>query len=263
MDKKPKMKVAISAVILTKNEEGNIGRCLDHLCWCGEVIVIDDYSTDNTVRIAKSRGARVFKRRLNRDFAGQRNFALTKAKNDWVLFLDADEVVSPSLTSEIVRRVREDRYDGFYLSRREVFIGQPLKSADKPIWDWSLGPIKLLRLGKKKKGQWVGRVHERWLIKGQVGQLKTPLLHYSFPDLTTALKKINFYSSIQANKLKAKGIKTSWWQIIIYPLGKFLKNFFWHQGWRDGTRGLIFAFLMSFHSYLVRAKLWSLIRVDK
>jgi len=236
---------------------------LDHLQWCDEIIVIDDYSTDRTVKIAKSRGARVFKRRLNNNFAEQRNFGLKKARNEWVLFVDADEVVSPTLADEIVRRVKEGGYDGFYFQRQEVFINRPLRSADKPIWDWSLGPIKLLRLGRKKVGRWQGMVHERWMIRGKLGTLSSPLLHYSFPSLTVALMKINFYSSVRANELRKKGVKATWGQIIFYPLAKFFKNFFWHQAWRDGVRGLIFVLLMVFHSYLVRAKLWCLIRADK
>lgn len=253
----------ITAVVLTKNEEKNIGQCLDHLQWCDEIIVIDDYSTDKTVAIAKSRGARVFKRRLKGNFTQQRNLALKKARFDWVLFVDADEVVSPALSREIVRRVKEGNYDGFLISRQEVLLNKPLRCADKPINDWSCGSIKLLRLARKSKGYWRGKVHERWVVSGKIGVLKNQIFHYAFPDLTTALKKINFYSSIRAEELSRQGARTSWWQIIFYPLGKFLKNYFWHKGFLDGTAGLIFCLLMSLHSFLVRAKLWQKARADR
>ena len=248
----------ISVVVLTKNEEKNIARCLNQLKWADEIIVVDDYSTDDTVRIAKSRGARVFRRKLDNNFAQQRNFALRKAKNKWVFFIDADEIVSPTLANEIVRRVKKDTCDGFYLFRREIFGDKILHCIDKPIWDWTPGPIRLLRLAKKNKGKWVGKVHERWLIAGKIGQLSHPLYHKSFSNLSDALKKINFYSSIRSQELSQKQTKVHWWQIVFYPLAKFLKNFFWHRGFFDGTRGLIFCLLMSLHSFLVRGKLWQL-----
>jgi len=247
----------ISAIILTKNEERNIRRCLDGLKWCDEVIVIDDFSDDGTVKISRSRGATVYRRRLAGNFSSQRNFGLKKARGRWVLFIDADEAVSPSLAKEIVRRVRgNDNYSGFYLPRRPVFINRKLSFSDKPIWDWSIGPIYLLRLAKKDAGVWQGKVHEQWQIKGNLGRLKNPLLHYSFPNITTALKKINYYSSLRVKELLEEEGRTSATQIILYPLGKFLKNFFWHRGFQDGTRGLVFCLLMSLHSFLVRGKLW-------
>ena len=254
----------LSAVILTRNEEKNIGRCLDGLKWCDEIIVIDDFSADKTTKIARSRGAKIFKRKLNNNFAAQRNFGLEKAENDWVLFVDADEVASPTLAANIVRRIKENKYNGFLISRKEVFAGKLLHCADKPIWDWSLGSIKLIRLGKKRAGRWQGKVHERWEIKGAVGKTKGYLLHYSFPNLTTALTKINCYTAIAAKNLYQQGKKTSSIQIILYPLGKFIKNFFWHQGFRDGTTGFIHCLLMSLHSFLVRGKLWQArIKEDK
>ena len=249
----------ISAVILTKDEQENIAACLGSLKWCDEVIVLDDFSEDNTVKISRGRGVVVNRRRLADNFASQRNFALEKAKGEWVLFVDADEVITSSLAKEIVRRLKENSsYSGFYLPRRSIFVGKELSFSDKPVWDWSIGPIYLLRLAKRNSGLWQGKVHEQWQVKGKIGKLKNPLLHYSFPDITTALKKINQYSSIRAEELFEKGERTSFFQIIFYPKGKFLKNFFWHQGFRDGTRGLVFCFLMSLHSFLVRGKLWQL-----
>ncbi len=249
----------ISSVILTRNEEKNINRCLDSVKkWCDEIIVIDDNSKDETVNIARSRGVKVFERKLDNDFASQRNFGLQKAKGEWALFLDADEVVSPSLARDIVRRVKQTDCDGFFIPRREVFANKVLHCADKPACDWSLGPIKLLRLAKKGGGKWHGKVHEKWKIKGKISKLKKPLYHYSFSDITTALRKINFYTSIQAKQWLKEKKTVVWYQIIIYPLGKLLKNFIWHQGFLDGTSGFIFCLLMSLHSFLARAKLWHL-----
>lgn len=246
----------LSAVVLTKNEEKNIERCLQSLGWVDEIIVIDDFSRDNTVKIAESRGARVFQKKLERDFSSQRDFGLEKVKHDWVLFIDADEVVTSSLAKEIVRRLKKTSANGFQIPRKEFFINRPLRSADKPSWDWSPGPLKLLRLGKKTSGKWQGKVHEVWKIRGKIGDLHQPIYHYSYTNLTKALKKINFYSSIRAESVFKKGGKISAIQIFTYPTVKFLKNFFWHLGFLDKTTGLIFSTLMSLQSFLVKAKLW-------
>ncbi|MFH1561478.1 MAG: glycosyltransferase family 2 protein [Patescibacteria group bacterium] len=248
----------ISAVVLTRNEERNIRRCLESLSWCDEIIVIDDFSTDQTVSLAKEGGAQVHQKELAGDFASQRNFGLERAKNEWVLFVDADEIVSPSLSQEIVRRIREKGVVGFYLPRRENFLGKTIHCADKPVWDWTLGPFKLLRLARKDAGLWQGKVHEVWQISGNVKTLNNPLIHHSFTNLNSALKKINLYTDIQAQGLKEAGASFHYWQIFLNPIGKLIKDLVWHGGTLDGTRGLIYCLLMSFHSFLARGKLWQL-----
>jgi len=244
----------ISAVVLTKDEEENIKRCLDSLGFCDEILIIDDYSSDQTVEIAKNRRAVVFKRKLNNNFSAQRNFGLKKASNKWVLFVDADETVSPALSSEIVRRLKKShgkQTTGFYFYRKDFFLGHSLNYGET-------SRVKLLRLAKKTAGRWEGKVHEEWKVKGRSEIMKNSLFHYSHEKLTDSLEKINFYTDIRAQELADKGEGISLGQIILYPLGKFLKNYFWHQGFRDGTAGIIFALMMSFHSFLVRAKLWQL-----
>lgn len=244
----------MTAVVLARNEEANIERCLESLRWCNEIIVIDDYSTDKTVKIAESRGAKVFKRKLNNNFAAQRNYGLDKAKGNWVLFIDADELVPDPLSQEIVRRVKENQYDGYLISRREFFLNKMLSCADKPSFNWSFGPIKLLRLARKDVGRWQEKVHERWKVEGRIGVLRNPIYHYSFPDITTALKKINYYSSIEAQKIVEREGEGTFLAVVLYPLGKFLKDFFWQGGWKDGTRGMAYCLLMSLQSFLTKGK---------
>jgi glycosyltransferase involved in cell wall biosynthesis len=248
----------VTGVVLTKNEEKNIERCLESLSWCDEIIVIDDYSTDKTKELAEKRGAVAIKRRLGNNFAAQRNFALKKAKNDWVLFVDADEIVSPSLSQEIVRRLKTTTCNGFLIPRQEVFIGRKLNCADKPSWDWSFGHNKLLRLGKKSKGIWKGKVHEVWEIDGEIGVLKTKLIHYSYPSISAGLKKINKYSSLRAKELHDQKKNTNLAKILIYPVGKFLKDFFWQGGYKDKTAGFIYCLLFAFLAFLTQAKLWQI-----
>lgn len=241
----------ISAVVLTKNEEKNIELCLQSLSWCDEVTVIDDNSSDETKKLAKKAGAVVFERELKGDFSAQRNYGIEKAKGDWVLFIDADEIVSPHLASEIQRTVNNAKKNGFFIKRIDYMWGMPLLHGE-------MGKTKLLRLANKNSGKWIGNVHETWEINGEIGELKNAIQHYPHQTIGEFLKKIDFYSTLRAKELYKQGASVNFFSIIEYPKGKFLLNYFFRLGLLDGIRGMVVAIMMSFHSFLVRAKLWQL-----
>ncbi len=244
----------ISVIILTKNEEKNILDCLDGVFPASEIIIVDDYSTDRTLEVVsslKKRNIKIFMRSLNSDFSGQRNFGLLQAKNKWVMFVDADERVSRLLFDEIIKKIKEDDVSGLRVKRIDTLWGRRLEHGET-------GNISLVRLGKKDKGKWSLRVHETWKIKGRVGELDNELVHYPHQDVRAFLREVNYYSSIRAEELFKKGIRSSLVSIIIFPKIKFFLNYFIKLGFMDGTPGLIVALMMSFHSYLVRGKLWLL-----
>ncbi len=242
----------ISAVIIARNEEENLLGCLESVKWCEEILLIDDNSTDKTPEIAKKFGAKVFIHPLNNDFANQRNFGLEKARGDWVLFLDADERVSPELAKEIRQRTANCQpMAGFYLKRQDFWGGRVLKHGET-------AHVRLLRLGRKGKGEWQRAVHERWEIEGKIGELKKPLLHYPHPTLNDFIDHVNFHSTLHAQALKKEVIKPSLFRIIFYPKAKFIQNYVFRLGFLDGMPGIIVALMMSFHSFLARAKLYFL-----
>lgn len=243
----------ISAVVLTKNEEKNITDCLTSLSWCDEVIVIDDQSTDKTVELAHRKGARIFVRALNHDFSEQRNYGLKKAKGEWVLFVDSDELVSSALWYEIMQYTNDPiaQFAGFYLKRTDFIWGKQLKHGET-------GNIKLLRLAKKNSGLWKGRVHEVWEVPGKKGVLENPLIHYPHATVKDFLRDINYYTDLRSKELFDKKMPIGWWSIVIFPSGKFIYNYILKRGIMDGAQGLVFAMLMSFHSFLARGKLWLL-----
>ncbi len=267
----------ISAVVLSHNDEDSIAATLVSLAWCDEVIVIDDYSTDASADIAKKNHALVYKRHLEGDFAAQRNFGLEKARGDWVIFVDSDEVVSEALAKEIQAVVRHSRPDresalkadprikseddkkwpgmtgnvGYYFHRRDHMWGRALKYGET-------ANVRLLRLAKKDAGKWKGNVHEIWDIRGITGELSEPLEHFPHPNVAQFLKEINTYSSLRAQQLHKDHIHVSWWHVVLYPTAKFFVNYFWRLGFLDGTNGAVSALMMSFHSFLVRGKLWEL-----
>lgn len=246
----------LSAVVLTKNEKENIKDCLVSLSFCGEIIVIDDESSDKTAEIAEKYGAKVFSRALNGNFSSQRNFGLEKTSGDWVLFVDADERVTPALQKEILKLISsqillEQNLCGFYIRRVDFLWGRELKHGET-------GNTKILRLAKRNSGQWQGKVHETWKIKGRTSELTNPLLHYPHKTIKEFLEDINFYTDLRARELYMTDIQVYLPSIIFYPLGKFLVNYFLKRGFQDGMPGLILAMMMSFHSFLVRGKLWLL-----
>lgn len=243
----------ITAIVLTKNEEKNIVGCIDSIKWCDEIIVVDDNSTDNTLELLKKTKAKIFTRDLDDNFSMQRNFALEKSMGDWVLFVDADERISDSLRYEIESTISGSLspFDAFSIKRRDVLWGRKLKYGET-------GNIKFVRFARRGSGNWSGVVHEDWKIKGKVGVLKNPIMHYPHQSISEFLKEINFYTDLRSKQLFDSGVRTYFWSVIAYPKAKFLLNYFLKRGFLDGVPGLVFAVIMSFHSFLVRGKLWLL-----
>lgn len=249
------MNIKITAVILAKNEEKNIKKCLESVKFCDEIMVIDDNSADRTAEIARKLGVKVFRHSLNNNFAAQRNFALRQAQNQWILFIDSDEIVPEDLATEIKSLNYSDN-EGFYFKRQDIWQGKEIKHGET-------GNIKLLRLARKEAGKWIRPVHEVWDIKGKTGILKNPILHYPHPTLREFISEINLYSTLHAGTNLEEGKKPSLWKIIFWPRGKFVYNWIFKLGFLDGTAGFIIALMMSFHSFLAWSKAWKLQKETK
>ncbi len=243
----------ISVIVLAKNEEKNIKECLESLKFCEEMIVIDDNSDDKTREIAKEMGAKVFIRALEGNFAAQRNFGLEQVRGEWVLFVDADEIISPTLRDEIKSEVRSTKFEinGYLFKREDMLWGRKLRYGE-------VGNIQLLRLARKGSGIWKRRVHEYWDVRGKVGELKNPLLHFPHQTLNEFVKDIEFYSTLHAQQKKDDNERSSIVKIVLWPLAKFTKDWILKGGFLDGVPGLIHALLMSLHSFLAWSKLWLL-----
>lgn len=248
-------KVDITVIILTKNEENNIIDCLETIAWFDEIIVVDDYSSDRTLQVIKNFNPRVkiLQHELKKDFSAQRNFGLSKAKGDWILFIDADERLSNGLKGEMMDFLesKDSVYDGFYIQRKDNVWGKQLEHGE-------VSNIKLLRFARKNAGVWHGKVHEVWKIDGNLASFKMPLYHYPHQSIGEFLSEINFYTDLRAKELFDKGEKINFLGIFLYPVLKFKMNYILKLGFLDGIEGLIFAIMMSFHSFLVRGKLWLL-----
>jgi glycosyltransferase involved in cell wall biosynthesis len=245
----------ISAVIITYNEEKSIRRCLEALGWAREIVVVDSCSTDATARIAREYTDRV----ISHPFEGyvrQKNFALEQATLDWVLSVDADEVV----TTELLARIREvwprerERYDGFTVNRRSRFSGKWIRHCG-----WY--PDRKLRLFRRDRGRWTGDdLHEKVRLPGRVKDLNADLLHYTYENLSENVEKIQRYSSIFAQAQHNRGHRAHLWDLLIRPAAKFGKSYILKMGFMDGRHGLILSGTATFYVFLKYAKLWELQR---
>ena len=238
----------LSAVVLTKNEQDNIAKCLESLEFCDETITIDDFSTDKTVEFSKKYKAKIIQHALNNNFSAQRNFALSQIKSGWILFVDADEVISPELASEIKTAITRADHVGFYLPREDILWGHRLHHGDTRT--------SLLRLARRGAGEWRGRVHETWVVSGRTGTLASALDHYPHPTITDFLNHINYYSTLRARELRDQGQKPALFPVLFYPPAKFLWLWLGKLGFLDGTPGFISAMIMAFYTFLTRGKLY-------
>ncbi len=241
----------ISAIILSHNSEHSIEKAIKSVIWCDETILIDDDSSDKTTEIASKYKIIIHKRRLNDNFSNQRNFGLQIAKGDWVLFLDSDEIISTNLRNEIVTCIKEDKYNGYYICREDYVWDIKLKNNE-------MGRAFSIRLAKRNRGQWEGIVHEKWIISGNTKKLNNPIYHYPHKSISYFITKINYYTELRSKELFKRKKKVRFLDIAIYPLVKFFQVYIIKHGYEDGTAGIIISFLMSLHSFLVRAKLWQL-----
>jgi len=282
----------LSVVLATRNEEENIGRCLEAVkSIADEIIVLDEYSTDKTVEIAKRFGAKVYEEPHHDIFHITKQKAIDKAKGDWVLQLDADEVVTPELAREIsdvinmtdkdmlARKPKDikkqklferhtkliSKRDGgvgssgkiaaFFIPRKNIFLGEPLVHA-------GVYPDPAIRLIRKGKARLPGKsVHEIMEVDGKVLWLFNDMLHYDSPNLTRYIDRLNRYTDLFASELKDNKVRANYFNLLNYssakPFVNFIKLYIVHRGYLDGMRGFVWSVFSSLHFPIAYFKYYS------
>jgi len=242
-------RATVSACIVTFNEEENIEDCLKSVSWADEIIVVDSFSSDATLDIARRYTDRIYQREW-RGINDQRNFAASKATCDWILSIDADERVTPYLREEIERELsRPDcPYDGFYVRRKNFYLGRWMR-----FGGWY--PEYRLRLFRRGQGRFVGmEPHDKIVCDGRTKKLKGELLHFSFKSLADQMERSNRYSTIQAQELLRRGCRLVLPRMVLCPIGDFVRAYILKLGFLDGVQGLISAVMLAFHVFLKYAK---------
>ncbi len=281
-------RVPVSVLIPTKNEEGNLRRCLDHLRWADEVVVVDSNSTDQTRQIAEAYGARVIDFTWNGQWPKKKNWALRNIqfRNDWVLIVDADEWIMPDLSEEIARTIRTPDKVGYYINRKFIFMGRLiLHCGYYPSWN--------LRLIKRKYGEYEqlttlgdtgsgdNEVHEHVVVNGPAGYMKGEMLHFAFPTVQIFIEKHNRYSGWEAavelhnaktavsgasgNKSLARRrwIKKMSRRLPFRPTLRFLYGYVLRRGFLDGRPGYVLCRLLAIYEFLAVAKFHELRRLEE
>lgn len=238
----------LSAIVLTRDEERNIGECLEALRFADEILVIDSGSTDATVTIAGKHGARVVTHDFI-DFASQRNFAMDQAKGEWILFIDADERITPELAEEIKTTVKGtvplNAPEGlsplavFAIPRHNYFFGKRLRFSDS-------GGDAPVRLFPNQAVTWTQPVHEMIVTDLPLRKLRNPIIHYSTRDLAHYRKKVLDYVPLELETMKAKGMRPSLLKAIFLPPVKFAQLYFLKGGIFDGRAGFQYAILSAY-----------------
>jgi len=240
----------LSVVIIKKNEDGNIKQCLESVKWADEIIVVDSFSTDKTVEIAKQYTKKIFLNDNSRCINLNKNLGMGKATGDWILVLDADEVVTPKLRAEIKEILRRDdkRFDGYSVIRECNFLGKWMRHGG-----WHEYEPKMVRKGK---GSYPKGLHDALKIDGKVGYLKNSLLHYNFRTVSEWINKMDFYTALEANEMEEKGLKFNVARAFYFPFGVFFRQYLSKAGFKDGFHGFTAAVFAAFYSFVKHAKLW-------
>ncbi len=248
MERKP---VILSVIVLAKNEQERIAKCLESVAWADEVIVIDNGSEDNTVSIAKKMGAKVVKSG-EKSFAALRWHGATLAKGDWLLYVDADERITPELKNEIQETIGSytaGNPEGYSIKRRNFYLGHPWPTQDK---------MQRLFLKSSLKG-WFGQVHETARVTGVMETLKNPLEHNTHRTLEEMVAKTNEWSLIEAKlRFEHNHPPVVPWRLMRVMVTGFFDSFIHQQGWRAGTVGWIESLYQAFSMFITYAKLWEL-----
>jgi glycosyltransferase involved in cell wall biosynthesis len=236
--------INLSVTIISKNEAQNIEECLHSVAWASEIVLVDQFSEDGTAEIANQFGAKVFKEPW-RGFSSQKNFAISKASGPWILSLDADERVTPVLRKEIEEKLtQETDYDGYYIARKNFFCGQWIRHGG-----WY--PDYTLKLFRKSKGRFQDRaVHEKVVIDGKVGYLEHPLEHFTYRSVSDFLVRLDTYSRLAAQELRAKSKWSISYTLCLRPFFTFINMYLLRRGVLDGAAGLFLAISYSYYTFL-------------
>ncbi|MBN1426214.1 glycosyltransferase family 2 protein [Candidatus Fermentibacteria bacterium] len=245
----------LSVVLITRDEEANIARCLESVRWAHEVVVVDSGSTDHTVEICQSLSCRVIQTAW-KGFGLTKRYAVEQASHDWILSVDADEVVTPELTHAIRFLLDgEPQAAAYRIRRRSCYLGTPIRFSgwqhDRPI-----------RLFDRRRGTFNDRsLHESVVVDGPVETVRSgDLLHYPYPTVSSHLAKMERYSALGAQRLFTQGQSASIPEAVARGTAKFIKMFFLRGGFLDGKVGFVLAENSAFGVYLKYLKLWELSR---
>ena len=245
----------ISVMIITYNEGENIRPCLEGVRWADEIVVVDSFSTDQTVEICREFTDKIVQRKWE-GFGFQKQFALEQTTSDWVLSIDADERVSAELREEILSKKDGFDRDGYSIPFRFYWLGTPLRFG-------GCGKERHIRLFRRERARFEGLIHEKLLIDGKIGRLEGSILHLSYRNIEDYFNKFNLYSTLVARQKFKEGRHIPFVLQIFASSGDFILRYVLRLGFLDGMPGFLWAGFSSFHRLVKYAKLWEIERLER
>ncbi len=242
----------ISIYVLTYNNERTIERCLTSLQWADELVVVDSYSTDDTLEICRRYTDRVYQRKWT-SHQEQYQYAADLATNRWAMFVDADEEISDELAQEIREELgaNNGQWNGYIVHRRTYYLGRWIKYGG-----WY--PDYEIRIYDRNRGGWEGGLHAKLKVNGKVKTLQNCYLHYTYRDISDQIQTIDRYSQTAAEDMLREGKRFSLAHILLNPPFRFLKEYIFKRGFLDGIPGLVITVSTMFYVFIKYAKLWEL-----
>ena len=243
----------ISACMITYNNEWTVENALKSVKnWADEIIIVDSFSNDKTLEIARKYTNNI-EQRAWPGFRDQYDYCCQKANNDWVVFIDADEVISPELASEIQEKINNDagKYFGYIVHRRTFYLGRWIMHGG-----WV--PDYKVRIYRKSKGNFEGLMHTKVHVRGKVDWLKNYFQHYTYRDIADQIDTINDYSDTASRDMFNAGKIFSCINLLFRPMFRFIKEYIFKRGYKDGMPGLVIIVSTMYYVFIKYAKLWEL-----
>jgi glycosyltransferase involved in cell wall biosynthesis len=242
----------LSVYMITYNNEETIERALKSVTWANEIVIVDSFSNDRTVEIGRKFTDKIIQRKWpgHRD---QYQYAADLTTHEWIMFVDADEEVSPELAEEIRKELsgEVERVDGLFVYRRTFYLGRWIRYGG-----WY--PDGEIRLYRRNKGRWEGGLHAKVVVHGTVKSLKNQYLHYTYRNISDQIQTIDKYSGVAAEDMAQEGERFSFFKLLFHPPFRFIKEYFFKSGFRDGLPGLVVVISTMYYVFIKYAKLWEL-----
>jgi len=245
----------VTAYTLSFNEASQIRAVMESIKWADEIILVDSFSTDGTVEIAREYNARIISEKFC-GFGKLRNLALDASSNDWMLSIDADERCTPELAAEVRREVINPQFDAYHVPRKSHFLGKWMRHSG-----WYPDYRQPQFFNRKKMRYREDLVHERFELNGKLGYLHEHALQYPWDTIEKACAKLQRYSTLMAQRYSDMNRRPSLSKTILSPAAMFARVFFFKQGFRDGRHGFVLATLYAYYTFLKYAKLWEMQRI--
>ncbi len=245
--------MSLTVTVIARDEERRLARCLGSLSWADElVVVVDDRTRDGTADVARRFSDRVYVRPFE-GYAAQRTWAETQASGDWVLWVDADEAASDGLGEEVLGAIASGRHTAYRMPRLDLMFGRWIRHGG-----WY--PQYHIRLYRKGTVRWQGDVHERPVVEGTLGTLRSPFLHFAHHSITEWVEKMSRYTTLEAQEMHRHGARSGVLRVTVEPVLYGGYKYFVQRGFLDGMHGLVLAALMGCYRLVRNLKLWDLRR---